>query len=134
MGETVQKHLDKVNSAWHELAVTFGRSAPMHHHLPHVAICCRQSRCVLLLKDHCLNGILTIRGGPFRMKGFARPEGRRSRDITNPETARTRRTELGLVERVRSGQRNYTRVQRRQRSWVRTAGSLYDESVHISDH
>ena len=24
MGETVQKHLDKANSAWHELAVTFG--------------------------------------------------------------------------------------------------------------
>ena len=68
------------------------------------------------------------------MKGFARPEGRRSRDITKPGTARTRRTELGLVERVRSGQRNYTRVQLRQRSWVRTAGSLYDESVHISDH
>jgi hypothetical protein len=24
MGETVQKHLDKANSAWHALAVTFG--------------------------------------------------------------------------------------------------------------
>ena len=33
------------------------------------------------------------------MKGFARPEGKRSRDITKPGTARTRRTELGLVER-----------------------------------
>ena len=24
MGETVQKHLDKASSAWHDLAVTFG--------------------------------------------------------------------------------------------------------------
>ena len=37
------------------------------------------------------------------MKGFARPEGKRSRDITKPGTARTRRTELGLVERSDRG-------------------------------
>jgi len=29
---------------------------------------------------------------------------------------------------------NNTRAQRRQRSWVRRAGSFYVESVHISDH
>lgn len=37
MGETVQKHIDKAKSAWHELAVTFG--GPRRH-----AMICRMFR------------------------------------------------------------------------------------------
>ena len=55
MGETVQKDLDKANSAWHELAVMFG--GPRRR-----TMICRtlryrvgHSHPVLLLKKHCLN-------------------------------------------------------------------------------
>jgi hypothetical protein len=53
MGETVRKHLDNANSAWHKLSHVW-RSASMHHGLPHGAMSCRHSHSVLLLKKRCL--------------------------------------------------------------------------------
>ena len=68
------------------------------------------------------------------MERIRTPEGKRSRAIHKARHRADAANRVGIGGTVRSRQGNNTRAQRRQRSWVRTAGSFYDESVHISDH
>jgi hypothetical protein len=125
--------LDKTNSGWQELAVTFGGPRRRTHDLPHVAISCRHSHSVLLLKKLCLNQYSHTPWAPSEWKGFA-PRGQ-----TVPCNHKARHgadavNRVGADGTVGSRQGSNSRAQRRQRSWVLIAEFFYDEGVHISDH
>ena len=71
MSETVQKHLDKANSAWQELAVTFG--GPRRR-----TMICRMLRYLVVTatlfycsRNFASTSIRTFLGGPSEWKEFA---------------------------------------------------------------
>ena len=89
MSETVQKHLDKANSAWQELAVTSG--GPRRR-----TMICRMLRYLVVTatlfydsRNFASTTIRTLLGLLLNGKN-SHPAGKRSRAITKPGTARTR--------------------------------------------
>ena len=89
MSETVQKHLDKTNSGWQELAVTFGRPGRR-------TMICRMLRYLVVTatlfyysRNFAATSIRTLLGLLLNGKN-SHPEGKRSRAITKRQARRGR--------------------------------------------
>ena len=95
MGETVQKHLGQAKSVWHE---------PRRR-----TMICRMLRYLVVTatvfyhsRNFASTSIRTLLGVLLNGKN-SHSEGKWFRAVTKPGTARTRRTELGFVERSDQG-------------------------------